>query len=368
MFMLSLEDVRPGMILATDVEVAGRAMLRSGVVLSSYHLRRLADLGVRTLYICPPKAPVPTGHAASRLLAEPTKAEAFRVVCRQLRRVGRGLVIEARPVFEAVKAILRDALAHPGVLEELQGVRAAHDVLFAHSVSVAAMAVFLGLHSGWDRADLVALGVGALLHDAGKARLPRPLWRKPGKLTPEEYRTVQAHTWLGFEAIRRQGAFDARSAHIAWEHHERWDGSGYPRGLSGDAIHPFARLVAVVDVFDALTTDRPYRAARRRDAAISWIAERAGRDFDPIMVRRFLARIAPYPVGSWVRLNTGELAWVVRVTPDLPARPVGEVVEGGEGIIDLGQEMHRRIVGPAELGHAWCESQDEGACRTSRER
>lgn len=368
MFLLPLDAVRPGMILATDVEVAGRPMLRTGVVLSSYHLRRLADLGVRTLYIYPPQASLPGGHAANRLLAEPTRYQAFRVVRRQLRRVERGFVVEARPVFNAVEAILRDALAHPGVLEELQAVRAAHDVLFAHSVSVAAMAVFLGLHSGWDRADLVALGVGALLHDAGKARLPNLVWKKPGKLTPEEYRTVQAHTWLGFEAIRRQGAFDARSAHVAWEHHERWDGSGYPRGLSGDAIHPFARLVAVVDVFDALTTDQPYRPAWRRDAAISWIAERAGRDFDPIMVRRFLARVAPYPVGCWVRLNTGELARVVRLTPDLPARPVVEVVGEGGGIIDLGQDMHRRIVGPAELGQAWQEAQDTRAYHAGRER
>ncbi|WP_324715318.1 HD-GYP domain-containing protein [Carboxydochorda subterranea] len=348
MLMLSLETVQAGMVLATDVDLEGRALLRAGATLSPYHLRRLGELGIRTLYVYPSAGAALHRNACPRLLSEETKRAAFRVVRRQLQRLERGLTIQSRPVFPVVWAILKDALEHPGVLGELEAVRAAQDVLFAHSVSVAATAIFLGIHSGWDRADLKALGVGALLHDAGKARLSQSVWTKPGKLTEEEYRYVQEHTRLGFEAIRRQGAFDVRSAHIAWEHHERWDGTGYPRGLVREAIHPFARLVAVVDVFDALTSDRPYRPAWRRDRAIAWIAERAGTAFDPVMVRRFLARVAPYPVGCWVRLNTGEVARVVRLTPGLPARPVVELGDGTGAMIDLGTDMSRRIVGPVE--------------------
>ena len=338
------------MRLATDVELGGRPLLRRGVALSPYHLRRLADLGVRTLYVDPPSSPAPNGQPAGRLLQEATRYRAFRVVRHQLQRVGRGLVIEAWPVMAAVRAILEDAVAHPGVLQELQAARALQEALLVHSVNVAAMAVFLGLHSGWERPDLVALGVGALLHDVGKVRLPAPLWKQPRRLSAEEYRQVQAHAWLGFEALRAQPAFDARSAHVAWEHHERWDGSGYPRGLAGEAIHPFARLVAVLDVFDALTSDQPYRPAWRRCEAIEWIAGRAGRDFDPLVVRRFLARVAPYPVGTWVLLNTGERARVVQLNSGQPARPVVEVAGQPNGLIDLSREVRRSIVGPLDDG------------------
>lgn len=263
-------------------------------------------------------------------------------------RLSKGFAADSRRVSTAVRHIIDQVLAQRDVVLQLAEIRAMNDFVFGHSVGVCAVAVLLASHTGVEPGDLQPLAVGALLHDVGKIRIPDPIWNKPRKLTDEEFQIMQMHTMYGYEILRQQPWIDARSAHVAWEHHERWDGTGYPRRLKGEAIHRFARIVSVADVFDALTADRPYRPAWPIYKAIQFIREQVERMFEPRVVTTFLGRVAPYPIGEKVRLNTGDAAKVVHLNVAAPARPVVELLDAPGTEIDLSKDLSRRIVGPLD--------------------
>lgn len=349
MRLVPLEAVSLGTMLGRDLMLDERTLLRAGVRLSPHMLRRLAQLGFEAVWICEP-GEIPAG-STGELLTEETRQASMRALKRYVHRLRKGYAGDLRPIAAVVSQILDEILANSSVLVELTAIRGLLDeqeYLFAHSVRVAALTLLLGLHSGLDRRELTVLGMGALLHDVGKVRVPLSILTKEGPLTQEERAQIQLHPVHGFEILRRHRELDRRAVHVAYQHHERWDGSGYPRGLQGTEIHRFARLTAVADVFDALTSPRPYRPAWPVHQALTFIADEGGRSLDPAVVRTFLARVAPYPVGTLVRLNTGEEALVVRLNPIAPARPVVRVWNGeARGTeVDLLTRLEWRIVGP----------------------
>lgn len=135
---------------------------------------------------------------------------------------------------------------------------------------------------------LTHLRWGAYLHDLGKLAIPDSILKKPGKLEPEEWERMQAHTTLGEEMARRLGFLPQATLQVIRHHHERWDGSGYPDGLAGEAIPLLARVFALADVYDALTSERPYKRAWSHEEALAEIRRQAGRHFDPELARIFL--------------------------------------------------------------------------------
>gem|GEM_PF-546303 len=299
---LLVKHARPGMVLARPVSAEGRTLLAPGVVLTARVLHRLEELGISTLYVREPGDVDPKVVAeATEVVSERTRGQAYQAVQQYMTRLKAGLVNpvqEGRRLSLVVRQIVDEVLANRDVILQLADIRAVEGYLFSHSVGVAVTASFLGIHLGLDHRSLVGLCLGALLHDVGKVRIADALWNKPTQLSPGEFQEIQRHTVYGFDILRRNPAFDRRAAHVAYQHHERWDGSGYPRGLTGEKIHLWARVVAVVDVFDALTTDRVYRPARPVHQVLGYIEAEAGRSFDPTVVRTFLARVAPYPVGQ----------------------------------------------------------------------
>lgn len=152
-----------------------------------------------------------------------------------------------------------------------------------HSERVAELSRRIAVVLRLDSEDVVAVGEAGLLHDIGKIGVPEPTLRKPGPLTSEEWQAMRRHPVVGAQIVAPLEFF-ARSAPLIRHHHERWDGSGYPDGLAAHAIPLGARIVAVADVFDALTSTRPYRAALGRDAALAWLVAEAGRTLDDDVV------------------------------------------------------------------------------------
>lgn len=266
-----LEQARPGMVLAADVAVGDRVLLRAGSSLTPWHLRRLEEVGVQTLY-------VREGGQAT----ETQPQVQFRQRVLQHFRPGRHQAI--------VLAVGEEVLGSPGVSALLKHLRGADGALFDHSLAVCATTIVLASRVGLSMPELRPLALGAALHDVGKLVLPKPLWVKPGRLTEEEYRAIQRHTEAGYRLIQRAG-LDPRSALVAYQHHERWDGTGYPRGIARERIHPFARIVGLVDVFEALRADRPYRPAWPFAEAVQYVQAQASHAFDPYFARAFLAYI-----------------------------------------------------------------------------
>jgi HD-GYP domain-containing protein (c-di-GMP phosphodiesterase class II) len=215
-----------------------------------------------------------------------------------------------------------------------------------HSLSVTALGLSIGLRvmrrNGWidvygrrrfDRIyeRLELLGVGLLLHDIGKLAVPPEVLTKPGPLNEEEWKAMRAHPMLGVKILRRAEGISPLARAVVRSHHERWDGSGYPDGMGGTEIHQFARIAAVADVFDALTSERCYREALPAHDGYDYVASRSGQDFDPEVVDIFKSSVAPYPPGTGVVLSDGHAGLVKEARYEAFRRPVVRILMRGDG-------------------------------------
>ncbi|MEW6044951.1 MAG: HD domain-containing phosphohydrolase [Bacillota bacterium] len=321
MIRLPLHQLKPGMVLAMPLYGPdGVVLLNSGVTLKSAYIQRLHELGFSGAYV---RDGVADDIPLDTPITEQTRAFAMAAVRQVVQELQQDSALpHLGKVRKAVNSILDDLLSHQGVMVGLTQVRATDDYTFAHSVDVGVMALIAGIAMGLSRPRLIDLGMGALLHDVGKTQVNRPILTKPGPLTPAESESMKLHTVYGFDMLRGRRDISAVAAHVAYEHHERNDGSGYPRGLREAKIHPLAQVVAVVDVFDAMTSDRPYRRGLPAHEAARYLTRTKGRLFSVVAVERFLARLPLYPTGTVVALNTGELALVIAQNSADRTRPV----------------------------------------------
>ncbi len=189
-----------------------------------------------------------------------------------------------------------------------------------HCLSVAVLAAGFARHLGHSETEMEDIGLAGLLHDVGKIQLDQTILNKPERLTAEEYEHVKQHAALGYQLLSEQAVGDWPLI-AARSHHERLDGAGYPQGLAGTSIPYVAKLIAVVDCYDAITSNRVYDAARSTSKAFKVLMEEKGKHFDERLVEKFIEWIGVYPVGSLVELHTGEIGIVVAVNPKHRLKP-----------------------------------------------
>ena len=195
-----------------------------------------------------------------------------------------------------------------------------------HCLRVAIFCVAFARFLGLPDDDLEIVGMCGLLHDLGKLKVPHEILNKPGALTPDEHRIMRQHTTLGYELLRADSNLDPIISDVTRHHHERMDGQGYPQQLAEWQISRFARLVSIVDAFDAITSDRCYRDGLPTSDAIRILYRNRGQQFDASMVEAFIRMIGVYPPGSLVELSTGEVAIVVATHPGHKLRPRMEII------------------------------------------
>ncbi|MGM9571509.1 MAG: HD-GYP domain-containing protein, partial [bacterium] len=232
------------------------------------------------------------------------------------------VVLENKENIYHLNNIIDNLVEQDVLMHDVEMIRNHDEYTFVHSVNVSAMAVIIGLAFDYDVDELKKLGLAALLHDIGKIKVDSALINKPGKLTAEEKLIMNRHSQYTYELLRERPEIDEIVALSAYQHHEKFDGTGYPQGLKGEEIVPFARIIAVADVYDALVTDRSYRKSMMSYVAAEIIQASCYTHFDPVVVKAFMQNIIIYPVGSMVELSTGEKGIVCRINPSMPARPV----------------------------------------------
>ncbi len=228
-------------------------------------------------------------------------------------RLGRSIdILEVKAVVgDMVDSIIRN----PDAQLWLTNLRNRDEYTAIHSLNVCIFALTFGRHLGLSREELNELGVGALLHDIGKMRVPLEILNKDGRLTRDEFEIMKSHARQGFEILQAHAKQLPPSAlDIAHAHHERMSGMGYPRGLIGDEITAFARIVAIVDVYDAITSDRIYHHGLSTLDALKNMFQWREQDFDKDLIEQFIQCIGIYPIGSLVELTTGEVGIVISVS------------------------------------------------------
>ncbi len=224
-------------------------------------------------------------------------------------------------------------------LMALTMIKSYDEYLFNHSVNVGTLAMALGESIGLDGAALRELGLGGLLHDLGKIRIPEEVTRKPGKLTGEEWALMKSHPDEGVHLLKEMGVTSEIALHVVREHHMRHDRTGYPTVTPEEKIHPYSMLITLADSYDALTTVRPYQRTFEPNEAITLMKTLSGSTFDPEVLEGFVEMLGIYPPGTAVRLTSREIAVVTRPRPEEIARPWVRIVRDPEGNIADGPEV-----------------------------
>lgn len=337
MRLVPIHLCRPGMRLAKKVfNEEGLVLLAEHVELSQGMIHRLGQYGIPNLYI-------EDWRTDDIVVTEPIREETRRVAIGAIRSHFSRIMSDStvrrtgnqpfmgKAFKEALTLIVDDLSAAPSAMIMLTDMSVTDFYLYPHSLNVCLYATMLGLSEGYSRNDLTALGLGALLHDIGKTQIRPEVLRKTGELLEEEFEEMKRHTELGYRLLKDEPNIPLLSAHCALQHHERIDGSGYPRGLRGDEIHDYAKWVGLVDSYDALTSGRGYRTTLLPHQAMEALYAGAGTLFDAVKVERFRDKVAIYPLGATVTLNSGETGVVVDINSNAPHRPVIRILEDAEG-------------------------------------
>lgn len=373
-FWVRLSDAQPGAKLGKSVVTDdGRVLLPSGVELTEAFLRSLEAYGIESIYLAEPAPAVAaTNEVVSRQTRQDLAAEmkrAMKEVSASFTQASRGLrfasvAFRAEGLKRTVDRVVSEVLANPRALVTLQDIRQVDEYTMLHSIEVCILSAMVGNALGLSRAELGDLALSALLHDIGKTGIPPEVLNKPARLTPEETAIMNRHTSMGWSLLRTQKEVCEEAALVALQHHERWAGpGGYPMGLAGEKIHPYARICAVADVYDAMTADRVYRRGLAPAEALEVMTGPMKDAFQPDVLKAFLGCVAPFPLGLLVELSDGRMGEVVGVNPEKLDRPVIRVMVGVAGVpltepyeIKLSEEPSVQIVRHLpDVESAWLE-------------
>jgi HD-GYP domain-containing protein (c-di-GMP phosphodiesterase class II) len=267
--------------------------------------------------------------------------------------VERNQTIDATVVRAIVGEMLGSILSDHRALISLTAIKSYDDYLYEHSVNLSVICMFFGYTLGLSDTQLCDLGSAALLHDVGKVFVPVEIVRKPGPLTEEEWMAMHSHPVIGARILARTKGLPGLCSVVAFEHHVRWDYSGYPQLLHRKALNFYSCLVTVVDCYDSLTTTRPYRTRMSPQEAVGWMVYFGRQQFEPRLLNRFAALLDIPPIGTVVRLNSGEWAVVVRGSTKDHGRPVVRLLvdQQGENVASYGWEVDLGERDPASKEH-----------------
>lgn len=232
-----------------------------------------------------------------------------------------------------VESIFNEISNTENLMVNMLDIKIFDDYTYYHSSNVTVLSMVLGIALNLKRNTIMQLGMAALFHDIGKVYISKDILNKAGKLTEEEFNEIKEHSTLGYRHLKDMLSVPPRTYVGVLQHHEKYDGTGYPHGFSGTDISLFGRIIAVTDVYDALTSDRPYRKGLFPSEAMEYIMANGGSMFDHNMVKLFSQKVAPYPIGTYVMLSDGREGLVAENYEECCMRPKIKVIKTPEGFV-----------------------------------
>lgn len=253
-------------------------------------------------------------------------------------QVRMGCAIDLQGVSQLVDTIADSIVRHPHALISLARLKSVNEYTYMHSVAVSGLMIGLARQLGLSESNVHEAGLAGLLHDIGKMAIPLEILDKPGKITGEEFSVIYQHPELGARILMDSHQVSAMVLDVCLQHHEKVDGTGYPHKLSGEQISMLGRMAAVCDVYDAVTSDRPYKKGWGPADAMHKMAEWEGH-FDPVIFQAFVKYMGIYPVGSLVRLESGRLAVVLEQNESSLLTPKVKVFFSTQKKMSIPQEV-----------------------------
>ncbi|MDR0326116.1 MAG: HD-GYP domain-containing protein [Oscillospiraceae bacterium] len=324
MRFISIEHAQEGMIVGRPLRGRnGETLLTPGTALKGTFIETIKRLRYSGLYI---QDEFSEGIEVEDIITDDLRQNAVLAVRRLEADMvsgssrGFGSQIEAFAGF--IDDIIESVLSNKDTVMNLVDLKIFDQYTYQHSVNVCVLSSVIGVAMGLDRAQLFNLGMTAILHDLGKFFIDKELLNKPGRLTGEEFAVIKKHPEMGCDYLRRNCYYSSSIYIGVLQHHERYNGTGYPHGRSGSDIHIFGRIIAVADVYDAITSLRPYHEPVLPSEAHEYIMGNSGQHFDPDVAGVFIRKIAPFPEGVEVLLSNGLRGVVYKNYPEFMTRPL----------------------------------------------
>jgi HD-GYP domain-containing protein (c-di-GMP phosphodiesterase class II) len=269
--------------------------------------------------------------ANNQVLSPRTKLKAIDIAKTLFDKVKFGRLLNSDILTTFVGEMVDELLSKDQLLICLHRMGTVEKYLIEHSINTTIVSTVIGIRCGFPREKLLVLAKGAFLHDIGKTKVPEAILHKPGPLTTAEFDMVKKHPQFGYNIIHEMTDCTVQTAVVSLQHHEKYCGDGYPAQLFQSQIHDFSRIVAIADVYDALTTDRCYRPGLMPDKAVALMSKERGMHFDPYLYDIFASQVILYPVGTFVELSDGSVGSVVSLTDDIykPELNVVTVLQDG---------------------------------------
>lgn len=337
---ITLDEIQPGMYLSKPlITDDGTVLLHEGIEMKERYLQYLRNKGLKSLFV---------GEARNKDAAlieenfydvryQQEAIGSARKLVHQF-RVGKGIHLEG--VKEIVSDMIYQLSQRPENMMHLLDLRRKKEYMFSHAVNTCILSVMTGLAMGYDTKQLAELGLAAMLHDIGKIKFSQQLALQfLNNITEDAREEYRRHTFYGLEILRGNPTLSANVVNACFQHHERWNGSGYPMGIKGDAISEYAQIISIADVYDRLIVGLPHRLPTPVYYAVAILNKAAGEYFNPALVDKFNQNVAVYPMGKAVRLNNqqsgvilgvgikNKTTPIVRITADQDGRPVNQPVE-----------------------------------------
>jgi putative nucleotidyltransferase with HDIG domain len=310
-------DTSKGLDVAIGTVTRSREEVNAQIDTDFSQLEDLPPL--RVTLPAPPPPPV-RDHAPADIGTEIRRAAAIcgkakQAVVSMFNEARLGRAVDSAGAQSMVEEISDSVTRNPGALISLARLKTADDYTYMHSVAVCALMVALARQLRLNDEQTRLAGLAGLLHDLGKAAIPLPVLNKPGKLTDAEFTVVRSHPVEGYHMLKEGGKLPDAVLDACLHHHEKIDGSGYPDKLQGEGISVIARMTAICDVYDAITSDRPYKRGWDPSESLRRMAEWTSDHFDRRLFQAFVKSIGIYPVGSLVRLSSGRIGVVTQQAP-----------------------------------------------------
>lgn len=333
----------PGMALGQDIyDGAGRLLLAKHLILNAEYISSLEFLGFPGIYI---DDEFTRGIEIQEVISPEIRSQALRMV--------HDLFIfdpeiEDLPVsdvklYMTVESVVQDLLNNGDVMCNMMDIKSYDDYIYYHSVSVGVLSIMLGAWNGLKRDELYQLATAAMLHDIGKKFIEPDILYGKWPLKGENREKWKQHPRLGADFLKSNFHFSPLIYNSILEHHEWYSGQGYPLGKSGEDIPMYARIIKVADCYDALVSKRPSRKTMAPSDALEYLMAMSGQEFDPILIKLFVRKIAAYPVGCEVELSNGHHAVVMKNFQDFTMRPLVKVIETGKELNLRDDEETRSI-------------------------
>lgn len=345
MIKLNIASLRQGMYLAKDIfNYEGKLLIDKGKIVKDSYIEKLQNFSINEVYI-----QLDSNLEYIDVINSDTKGKAIRLMQEIMNSIG---VVNQNQMAE-IKAIVNDIihklLNNENILIYMTELRSIDDYTFHHCVNVCVYSIMIGVIRKYSTLELEELGLGAILHDIGKSTIPHSILNKPSSLNDLEFQEIKQHTTRGYEIAKMISGIPENSRLIVRDHHERFDGTGYPNGIKGKEIHEYARVVSICDVYDALTSNRIYKRKTTPHYAIDYLIGMSNHQFDYDIIKSFIYHVEIYPLGTMVKLQSGEIGRVVRKNRFLPTKPIVELIEITEGEshqnrIDLKKHLNNQII------------------------